>query len=141
MIKIFTKELAESKLFPESQFIIVDAEDNDSLIHHMLNIKNSTNSIEIWDLTKGYNSGDIFEVSDHINKTGSNPLFGNQQKLGIDFPDITNLYQDKTGVVTSCHGNRFFETDEKNSSTWICHISIVARAIGIQNIHGKLVST
>ena len=140
MIKIFTKELAESKLFPESQFIIVDAEDNDSLIHHMLNIKNSTNSIEIWDLTKGYNSGDIIEVSDHINKTGSNPLFGNQQKLGIDFPDITNLYQTKTGVVTSCHGKRFSETDEKNSSTWICHISIVARAIGIQNIHGKLVS-
>ena len=141
MIKIFSKELAESKLYLESQFIIVDAEDNDSLIHHMLNIKNSTNSIEIWDLTKGYNSGDIIDVSDHINKTGSNPLFGNQQKLGIDFPDITNLYQTKTGVVTSCYGNRFFETDEKNSSTWICHISIIARAIGIQNIHGKLVST
>ena len=141
MIKIFTKELAESKLCPESRFIIVDAEDSDSLIHQMLNIKNSTNSIETWDLTKGYNSGDIIEVGDHINKTGSNPLFGNQQKLGIDFPDITNLYQTKIGVVASCHGSRFFQTDEKNSSTWICHISIVARAIGIQNIHGKLVST
>ena len=140
MINIFTKDLAEANLESKSRFIVVDAEDNDSLIHNMLKIKNSTNSIEIWDLTKGYNSCDIIEVSDHINKTGSNPLFGNQQKLGIDFPDITKLYQTKIGVVTSCQGNRFFEMDEKNSSTWICHISIVARAIGIQNIHGKLVS-
>lgn len=140
MIKIFTKELADSNLNLTSQFIIVDAKNNDSLIHHMLNIKNSTNSIEIWDLTKGYNSKEIVEVSDHINKTGTNPLIGNQQKLGIDFPDISNLYQNKKGVITSCYGNKFNEVDEKNCSTWICHISIVARAIGITNISGKLIS-
>lgn len=140
MIKIFTRELATANIIPTTDFIVVDAKDNKLLIHHMLNIKKSTNSIEIWDLTKGYNSGKIIEVIDHINKTGANPLCGNQQKLGIDFPDISNLYQNNHGVITQCMGNRFSNLTDKNISTWMCHISIVARAIGMENVYGKLVS-
>ena len=81
----------------------------------MLNIKKDSQTIEIWDLTKGYDRGTIIDIADHINKTGSNPLIGNQQKLGIDFPDISNLYLSKKGAVTSCYGNRFSTIDEKNS--------------------------
>ena len=142
MIRIFTSELENSSLNTSeiSNKISINAIENDSLINHMLNIKKSTNSIEIWDITTGYKTGTIIEVVDHINKTGLNPLFGNQQKLGIDFPDLYNLYLSEVGVITSCYGVCFQELNEKNSSTWISHISIVARAIGIKNISGKLIS-
>lgn len=142
MIRIFTSELENTNLYSTeiTHKIIVNAQENDALINNMLNIKKSTKTIEIWDLTKGYERGTIIDISDHINKTGSNPLFGNQQKLRIDFPDISNLYLSEKGVVTSCYGNRFSTVKEINSSTWLCHISIVARAIGIENISGKLIS-
>ena len=142
MIKIVTTELERTNLISAefSNKIVVDAQEKEALINHMLNIKKDTQTIEIWDLTKGYDRGTIIDIADHINKTGSNPLIGNQQKLGIDFLDISNLYLREQGVVTSCYGNRFSTIHKKNSSTWLCHISIVARAIGIENISGKLIS-
>jgi len=142
LIRIFTSELEISNVEIQdiNNKIVINANESETLINHMLNIKKSTNSIEIWDLTKGYKTGSIIEVSDHINKTGSNPLFDNQHKLGIDFPDLFNLYLNRNGVVTSCYGNHFKDISEINSSTWLCHISIVARAIGIKNISGKLIS-
>ena len=142
MTRIFTTELENTNL-NSTEFThktVVNAQENEALINHMLNIKKSTQSIEIWDLTKGHYRGTIIDISDHINKTGSNPLFGNQQNLGISFPDISNLYLSEKGVVTSCFGNRFSTVNEINSSTWLCHISIVAKAIGIEHISGKLIS-
>ncbi len=140
LIKIYTKRLALSKLLSTNEVTVVDVLDNKSLINHILNIKKLTSSIEIWDVTKGYNPGCIVEVSDHINKTGKNPLFGNQKALGIDFPDITSLYQSENGVITSCYGESFDKINDKNISTWMCHISIVSRALGIERINAKLIS-
>ncbi len=140
MIKIITAELVKFNLNLESDAVVVDAKYKENLIKEMLKIKKLTDIIEIWDLTKGYTMGEIIEVSDHINKTGSNPLIGNQQKLKIDFPDVTNLYNHKKGRITICRGDSFHKRNDKNISTWLCHISIVARAIGITKIQAKLVS-
>ena len=140
MIKIITAELVQCNLNLESEVIVVDAKDKEKLIKEMLKIKKLTDSIDIWDLTNGYTLGEIIEVSDHINKTGANPLIGNQQKLKIDFPDVTNLYNHKKGITTICRGDSFHKRNEEHISTWLCHISIVARAIGIKKIQAKLVS-
>ena len=143
MIKIITAELNATNLnlMELSDNIVIDAKEKEFLINHMLNITKSTKTIEIWDVTKGHSRGTIVEVSDHINKTGSNPLTGNQQKLRIDFPELSNLYQNNNGVVTSCLGAYFNDFNIINSSTWLCHISIVGRAVGIKTIKGRLVST
>ena len=142
MITIFTKELVDSKLVKPDQAksFLIEAKKTNQIIDTIIRIKSLTTTIEIRDITSGYKTGTTIEVRDHINKTGTNPLIGNQQKLEIDFPDLSTLYQSSSGVVTECLGNHFYKFKLKNSSTWLCHISIVARALGIKVISGNLIS-
>ena len=120
--------------------VIVNPEKTDELIQIILNIKDTYESIEIFDITRGSSKENIFEVRDHINRTGSNPLIGRQKQLRIDFPDLSNLYENKNGIVTDCLGNRFNDGSFKYPSTWLCHISIIARAIGKLIVRGKLIN-
>ena len=131
------------KAIPDFSFgeniIVINPKNTDLLIKMIRDIKNETDSIMVYDMTRGYKTGTIFRVSDHINRTGSNPLTGRQQELGIDFPDLSNLYDDRDGVVTDCLGDQIEEGNVNYPSTWLCHVGIVARAIGLDSIKAKLI--
>ena len=102
------------------------------------------NNIEIYDYTYHPNHvhHDIIKVSDHINKTGYNPLIGNQSKLNKPFVDLSNLYSCTNGVVTSCIGKYFnnHKTKDLYPSTYLCYISIIARAYNHKPIKAFLIN-
>ena len=102
------------------------------------------NNIEIYDYTYHPNHvhHDIIKVSDHINKTGYNPLIGNQSKLDKPFVDLSNLYSCTNGVVTSCIGKYFnnHKTKDLYPSTYLCYISIIARAYNHKLIKAFLIN-
>jgi len=69
-------------------------------IHSILKLIPPT-MIQIYDstFTPHYKRGSIIPVSDHINRTGQNPLIGNSTSKKVEFIDISNLYHsDKNGM-------------------------------------------
>ena len=91
--------------------------------------------------TPKHSPGTVISVNDHINRTGKNPLIGNQKKLDIDFIDITSLYQsNKNAVITDCCGKRL-NVKYPYPSHYLCSISILAKALGIQKISAFLVNS
>ncbi|MFT5574109.1 MAG: purine-nucleoside phosphorylase [Cryomorphaceae bacterium] len=46
-------------------------------------------------LNPDYRPGDVMLISDHINATGQNPVLGQDQTLGILFPDMSDAYARK----------------------------------------------
>ena len=142
MVKVFTKDYADNKKIKINvKDYIYDPSKIKKFIDEIKYIAKISNSIQIYDITQGYCHGKIIDVIDHVNKTGNNPLVGYQKYLGIDFPDISDLYNNgEKGIITTCRGNNFYNNNIKNSSTWICHVSILARAVGIKHIYGKLYS-
>ena len=82
----------------------------------------------------------IIGVYDHINRTGKNPLIGNQKKYNIDFIDITGIYsRNKTAIKTDCCGNKLNKR-YLYPSHYLCIISIMAKAHGINKISAFLVN-
>ena len=108
-------------------------------------IKNlNPNQINIYDQTYSlkHKQGELIGVGDHINKTGNNPLIGNQHKLNQQFIDISKLYGGSEGVTTTCLG-KDFEDHKKNHeypSTHICQVSIVVKALGKSKVKGFLIN-
>jgi len=101
--------------------------------------------INIYDIThnRKHKNNDIIKVSDHINKTGHNPLIGYQNQLAKPFIDISNLYKTKNGITTHCLGKHFnhHKNDYEYPSTHLCYLSIIAKALGKENIKAFLVNT
>lgn len=132
------------KAVPDFSFgeniIVINPKNTDLLVKMIRGLRSETDSITVYDMTRGFKAGSIFRVKDHINRTGSNPLTGRQQELGIDFPDLSNLYEDKDGIVTDCLGDRFEDGTVDYPSTWLCHVSIMVRTVGLNSIKAKLVS-
>ena len=99
-------------------------------------------SITIYDRTKNsnYPENEIFHVNDHINCSGLNQLIGRQKALGIDFVDMTNIYEKKdNGIIAESWGENF-SANHLYPSTYLAHISILARALGFKKITGKLIN-
>jgi purine-nucleoside phosphorylase len=46
-------------------------------------------------LNPGYQPGDVMLITDHINATGQNPILGQDETLGILFPDMSDAYARK----------------------------------------------
>ena len=83
--------------------------------------------------------GEIIQVQDHINRTGTNVLMGRQKPLGIDFIDMTNIYQNQQySIITDCCGETLNNKYEYPSH-YICHITTLAHALKIKNIYGFLI--
>ena len=104
---------------------------------------NKINEINVIDLTNTHNEehGRIISVQDHINRTGTNILTERQKLLGIDFIDMTNLYQKKkNSIITDCCGETLNNKYEYPSH-YICHITTLAHAMNIENIYGFLYNT
>ena len=107
---------------------------------HKLLKANKTNEINVIDLTSTLRveHGRIISVQDHINRTGINILTGRQKWLGIDFIDMTNLYQTKkNSIITDCCGE-ILNNKYEYPSHYICHITTLALAMNIKKIHGFL---
>ena len=100
--------------------------------------------IHIYDQTFNpkHQANEIITVSDHINKTGHNPLIGKQNKIKKPFIDISNLYDSKEGITTHCLGKHFNKHKEhyEYPSKYLCYISIIAKALGKKNISAFLIN-
>lgn len=106
--------------------------------------QNKKEPLSIYDITYNtqYENNYIFEVSDHINKTGHNPLIGNQHKFSEQFVDVADLYSSSTGIITTSLGPYFSKQKHQHPypSEYLCYISIIARAIGHIKINAYLVN-
>ena len=100
--------------------------------------------ITIYDLTKTTkaNNNDNIYVSDHINQTGHNPLIGNQKNTNTTFIDISHKYKSTSGVTTHCLGHKFHKHHKgvPYPSYYLCHIYILAIAMGVKTIDARLIN-
>ena len=82
-------------------------------------------------------------VNNHVNKTGENPMRANQAISSSPFFDITSLYlQSKGGITTTSLGNKYFEMKNKTKypSTYMSNVAILCRALGFKKIKGILIN-
>ena len=100
--------------------------------------------IEIYDITHNpqmpHNEKII--VKDHINQSGNNPLIGIQNQFLEPFIDISNAYSVDNGVTTVCLGAHYDKHKNKHEypSTYLCYVSILAKAIGVKKINATLIN-
>ena len=113
-------------------------------INNIKLFQNIGNKITIYDLTKTTkaNNNDNIYVSDHINQTGHNPLIGNQKTTNTTFIDISHKYKSTSGVTTCCLGQKFnkHHKDVPYPSYYLCHIYILAIAMGVKTIDARLIN-
>tara|TARA_Y100001970_G_scaffold287303_1_gene411656 strand:- start:631 stop:1041 length:411 start_codon:yes stop_codon:yes gene_type:complete len=99
-------------------------------------IKKNT-PIKIYDLgIKGKKQQKIIEVRDHINKTGINPIIGSNK---IEFKDISKLYKNTQGAVTTCCGKKI-NLKHQNPSHFLCVFSVLIFYLGFTNISGFIIN-
>jgi len=115
---------------------------NKKTINKLINIKNKR--IIIYDITYCESKNKILKINDHINKTGENPIIGNQKKLKTDFIDITKIYKEsRNGVITTSVGKKGFKKIKKKiecPSTEICNIAILCKVLNLRKIEGRLIN-
>ena len=136
---IISKELSFSNI-PHPEGVVIDFSNFDDCIERLSNIKNE--AISIYDITENqeFNHEEIIPINDQINCTGSNPLVGRQQKLGIDFVDMTSVYEySPEGVVTHSCGEKL-NLEFEFPSYYLAHIVILARALKLESISGWLIN-
>jgi len=139
-MNIITEQLA-NKLPKDSElqkYNIVNPTNFNQL--HQLLKSNKIDEIHITDATTSTKKepGTIIPVQNHINRTGTNILTRRQKLLGIDFIDMTNLYQTKkNSIITDCCGE-ILNNKYKYPSHYICHITTLALAMNIKKIYGFL---
>ena len=139
-MKIITEQLA-NKLPREHKLLSnqsVNPQDYSTLYSLLIKVQQLT----VFDITSTEKlpNETIFSVTDHINRTGNNPLIRHQIELGIDFIDITRLYLKKqNSVITDCCGKKL-NRKYPYPSHYLCNITILAKALGIQKISAFLVN-
>ncbi len=143
MKKIYiTPLLQRSDLYTGKYTKILDPQDTKSVVEEFSNEKNS--KIEVWGLTHSntVNSGTILRVNDHINCTGRNPLRNHLYLFDITFPDLSNIYrQTKDGFITTGLGSKYPSLKNESLPTeYFCYYGIIAGAMGMQPIYGKLIN-
>ena len=99
--------------------------------------------IEIYDITHNPQMphNEKIVVKDHINQSGNNPLIGIQNQFLEPFIDISNIYNVENGATTVCLGAHY-DKHKKNHeypSTYLCYVSILAKAIGVKKINATLI--
>ena len=116
--------------------IIADINDIKKFKKELYQIKKNT-PVKIYD--SGFikkESLEILEVKDHLNKTGRNPIIGNDK---IHFKDIGSIYKSKTGIITTCCGKRL-NLNHKNPSHFLCVFSVLVFYLGFTNISGFIIN-
>jgi len=98
--------------------------------------------LEIYDITENVKlkHEEYVFIKDQVNCTGSNPLVGRQDKMGIDFIDMSQVFvETSAGVVTHSCGRKL-NLEFEYPSHYFAHISIIARALNFQKIAGWLIN-
>tara|TARA_Y100000994_G_C15555097_1_gene385823 strand:+ start:254 stop:661 length:408 start_codon:yes stop_codon:yes gene_type:complete len=129
---IITKELFKKK--PEMKYdYIASIEKLEEMKTFFSIIEDKNIEIEIYDLgALKKNIEGPEPVSDHINKTGVNPIIGEKN---VEFKDISRLYYNHKGIITTCCGKEL-NLKYKNSSHYLCVFSILIFYLGFKNIKG-----
>ena len=138
MIIIATKELInKNKTFKHD--IIADINNLSQFQKSLLKNEDKEQLIKIYDSgTAKTNTTQTIEIKDHLNKTGANPIINNSQINKITFKDISEIYNTKEGIVTTCCGEKL-NHDHLNPSHFLCIFSILAFYLGFKNIKGYIV--
>lgn len=138
-MKIITKQLA--KKLPSNHHLLTNKTLDNCDINAIREIYKNKNKIIIYDATKTkeFAQGETIKIINHINRTGHNPLIGRQKEFGINFLDITKIYNNQKGVITDCCGNKL-DTTYQFPSHYLCHFSILAAACGIKEIYANLIN-
>ncbi len=140
-LTIITKELEKTQLFKSTENKHVWEKSTD------ITKKNKflkEKEIHIYDITKKETEkeGTIYNVNDHVNKSGENPLIIKNTK--IKFIDMTDVYEKtQKGIITNSLGAKYKKENTKHSfpSTDMARISIFLRFINPQiKIKGFLVN-
>ena len=144
-INIITSALANTKNQKQATPHRFVCERPKELIKILVNVPKNK-SIIIYDTTHVPQEQDfhVFDIKDHINKSGKNWLRGKQQILNIDFLDITNLYtcNKHTGIVSTCLGPHYQKNKHRYQypSTNLCNLAVLSKALGFNTIIGKLIN-
>ena len=142
-IHIITKQLAnEQPNERELKKYNVADPTNFNQLHKMLT-SNKINEIHVIDLTRTQNEepGAVISIQDHINRTGTNILTGKQKFLGIDFTDMTYLYQSKQNSIITESCGEVLNNKYEYPNHYLCNITTLAHALKIKNIYGYLYNT
>ncbi|MDB3868693.1 hypothetical protein N9263_01370 [Candidatus Marinimicrobia bacterium] len=136
---IISKELSSSGLVhPDG--LVMNFSNPDQCIEILDGM--NKDSLEIYDITENIklNHEESIFIKDQVNCTGSNPLVGRQEKMGIDFIDMSNVFVPAPrGVVThSCGAQLSLEFEFP--SHYFAHIVIIARAFNFERIAGRLIN-
>ena len=102
-------------------------------------------TIHIYDIDKNKKDAKIkkiIQISNHINKTGINPIIKHQKKR-VEFYDITEIYkQNNQKKIAECFGAHFSikkKDTNKIQSWYLCNHAIIAHTLGIKNIYGYVI--
>ena len=136
---IISKELSSSNI-SHPKGLILDFSKTEECIAFLSSVKDK--GISIYDITqnKELDFETMIYVNDHVNCTGSNPLVGRQQKLGIDFVDMTNAYKQKNdGIVTHSCGERL-NLQFDFPSHYLAHIIVLAQTLKFKFIKAYLIN-
>ena len=136
---IITKELSNTDLcYPKG--IILNAKNVDLCIDSLKAL--NKREITIYDIVynRNYVKNTQFNINDHINCTGDNPLIGRQLALGIDFVDMTEVYSyNKEGVVAHSCGEKI-NLNHEYPCAFLAHIVIMFRALKFNKINAILIN-
>ena len=140
MLIIITKQLSE--LLPKDHRLQKHLSLNPTNFQEIFNLFKSQTSKDlcVYDATvsKNIKKGQKFMVKDHVNKTGTNILIGQQKKLCIDFTDISSLYtHKKNSIITTCCGEKL-NMNLEYPCHYLCHITTLAKAMQFKTIIGYL---
>ena len=132
-LAIISKELSSSNI-SHPKGVILDFSKTDECIAFLSSVKDK--GISIYDITQNeeLDFEAIISVNDHVNCTGSNPLVGRQQKLGIDFVDMTSAYKQKSDGIITHSGGKKLNLQFDFPSHYLAHIIILAQTLKFKSI-------
>ena len=138
-LAIISKELSSSNI-SHPKGVILDFSKTDECIAFLSSVKDK--SISIYDITQNeeLDFEAIISVNDHVNCTGSNPLVGRQQKLGIDFVDMTSVYEQKSDGIITHSGGKNLNLQFEFPSHYLAHIIILAQTLKFKSIGAFLIN-
>ena len=136
---IISKELSSSNI-SHPKGVILDFSKTDECIVFLSSIKKK--GISIYDITQNekLDFEVIISVNDHVNCTGSNPLIGRQQKLGVDFVDMTRAYEQKADGIITHSGGKKLNLQFDFPFHYLAHIIILAQTLKFKSIGAFLIN-
>ena len=136
---VISKELSSSNI-SHPKGVILDFSKTDECIVFLSSVKDK--GISIYDITQNeeLDFEAIISVNDHVNCTGSNPLVGRQQKLGIDFVDMARVYEQKSDGIITHSGGKKLNLQFDFPSHFLAHIIILAQTLKFKSIGAFLIN-